>query len=35
MFATTNQNQNDNMSYYNNLKSFWANQPLKGKKKNK
>jgi len=29
MFATTNQNQNDNMSYYNNLKSFWANQPLK------
>ncbi|ORY70729.1 PSP1-domain-containing protein [Neocallimastix californiae] len=29
MFTTTNQNQNDNMSYYNGLKPMWVNQPLK------
>lgn len=30
MFTTTNQNQHDNMSYYNGLKPMWVNQPLKG-----
>jgi hypothetical protein len=29
MFTTTNQNQHDNMSYYNGLKPMWVNQPLK------
>jgi len=29
MFTANNQNQHDNMSYYNGLKPLWVNQPLK------
>jgi hypothetical protein len=34
MFTTTNQNQHDNMSYYNGLKPMWVNQPLKEDEEN-
>jgi len=34
MFTSTNQNQQDNMAYYNGLNPMWANQSLKEEEKN-
>jgi len=30
MFTSNNQNQQDNMAYFNGLNPMWANQSLKG-----